>query len=154
MTRTPYLPEEISTVFPDATSREFWDRCARHELAFQRCRECATFRNPPSPVCYKCHSNDTEWVPVEGLGTLFSWTIVTHGVHPALQEYLPFNVALVEFPDAPGVRLITNIVDAAPEELVVGMPVQLHWDDLADMSLPRFRRDEGTRRNASWRGDG
>jgi uncharacterized OB-fold protein len=135
-----YLPGEISTIFPDATSREFWDRCAQHQLAFQRCRVCGTFRNPPGPICYVCRSTETAWVPVTGDGTLFSYTIVTHAVHPALQEALPFNVALVEFPDAPDVRLVTNVVDAAPEELEIGMRVRLHWEDLSNASLPRFEK--------------
>jgi len=133
-----YLTEEISCIYPDAGSREFWDRCAGHVLSFQRCRDCGTFRNPPGPICYVCRSADTEWVAVSGEGTVFSWTIVTHAVHPALHEYLPFNVALIEFPDAPGVRLISNVVDASPEELSVGLPVRLHWEDTSSASFPRF----------------
>lgn len=140
MTDTPYLPEEISVIFPDVGSKEFWDRCARRELAFQRCTNCGTFRNPPGPICYVCRSTDSEWSPVAGDGTLFSWTIVTHPVHPALVARVPFNVALVEFPDAPGVRLVTNVVDAEPDELVVGMPVRLHWEELSHATLPRFEK--------------
>lgn len=135
----PYLPEEIGLLFPDHITQGFWDRCANHELSFQRCTACGTFRNPPVPRCHECRSADYEWAPVAGGGTLYSYTIVTHGVHPALFERLPFNVALVEFPDAPGVRLVSNVVDAAPDELRVGLPVRLHWEALADGTvLPRF----------------
>jgi uncharacterized OB-fold protein len=139
-TDSPYLPPEISDIFPDAISREFWDRCAKHELAFQRCKNCGTFRSPPGPICYVCRSSDTEWAPVSGNGTVYSYTIVTHPVHSALVDKVPFNVALVEFPDAPGVRLVTNVVDAAPEELSVGMPVRVHWEDLSGETLPRFEK--------------
>jgi uncharacterized OB-fold protein len=134
----PYLPEQISEIFPSAISQEFWDGCARHELLFQKCMSCGTFRNPPGPLCHVCRSTETEWSPVAGDGTLFSYTIVTHPVHPALVERVPFNVALVEFADAPGVRLVTNIVDAEGEDLKVGMPVRLHWEDLPQVTLPRF----------------
>jgi uncharacterized protein len=79
-------------------------------------------------------------VPVAGNGIVFSFTIVTHAVHPALQVAVPFNVVLVEFPDAPGVRLVTNVVDATPDELWVGMPVRVHWEDLSNASLPRFEK--------------
>jgi uncharacterized OB-fold protein len=136
---SPYLPENIADQFPDAVTQEFWDRCARHELAFQRCSACGTFRNPPVPICHACRSTETEWVPVSGQGTVYSFTIVTHAVHAELLRKIPFNVVLVEFPDAPGVRLISNVVDAAPEGLRIGMAVRLHWDDLSDgRALPRF----------------
>jgi uncharacterized protein len=137
---SPYLPAEISGIFPDAGSREFWERCAKHELVFQRCTNCGTFRNPPVPICYVCRSSDTEWFQVSGEGTVYSYTIVTHPVHPALVDKVPFNIVLVEFPDAPGVRLVSNLVDAGPDEIEVGTPVRLHWEDLSGETLPRFER--------------
>jgi uncharacterized protein len=141
MIDSPYLPEEIVHLYPDAISKEYWDRCARHVLAFQRCASCGTFRHPPVPVCYVCRSTESEWAEVPGTGTVYSFTIVTHAVHPDLVDRLPFNVALVELPEAPGVRLVTNVVDAAPEDMAVGMRVRLHWDDLSTgASLPRFER--------------
>jgi hypothetical protein len=53
---------------------------------------------------------------------------------------VPFNVALVEFSDAPGVRLVTNVVDTTPDQLEVGLRVRLHWEDLSHASLPRFEK--------------
>jgi uncharacterized OB-fold protein len=140
-TNSPYLTEAIAELFPDAISRQFWDRCAQHVLAFQKCTACGAFRNPPVPICHVCRSTDVEWSPVSGVGTVYSFTIVHHAVHPGLLDKIPFNVCLVEFADAPGVRLITNVVDAGPDELEIGMPVRLHWEDLANGStLPRFER--------------
>jgi uncharacterized protein len=140
-TDTPYLSPEVATLFPDHISQEFWDRCARHGLAFQRCAECGTFRHPPAPICHVCRSARSEWAPVEGRGSVYTYTIVTHGVHPALMVSLPFNVVLVEFPDAPGVRLVTNVIDAEPTELKGGMAVEVAWEDLENgTSLPRMRK--------------
>jgi uncharacterized OB-fold protein len=141
ITEAPYLPVEVSELFPDHISQTFWDRCRAHELVFQRCSSCQTFRHPPGPICYVCRSADAEWVAVEGSGTVFTYTVVTHGVHPALSESLPFNVVLVEFPDAPGVRLVSNVIDATPDQLKSGMAVALAWQDLPNgSSLPRFQR--------------
>jgi uncharacterized protein len=133
-----YLPEELTAVFPDHISAEFWERCARHELSFQRCVRCGTFRHPPSPVCHQCRSTEYEYAPVAGHGTVYSFTVVTHALHPTLQPYVPYNVALIEFEDAPGVRLISNVVDASPDELEVGMPVRVEWEATAGATLPRF----------------
>lgn len=120
-TESPYLPAEVAELFPDHLSQEFWDRAARHELVFQRCTQCQTFRHPPAPICHACQSAHFEWTPVAGRGTVFS--------------------ILVEFPDAPGVRLVSNLVDIPPEELEVHQVVELLWEDLDNgVSLPRFRR--------------
>jgi len=137
-----YLPEQFSSVlFPDSVGEEFWDRCARHELAFQRCTQCGTFRNPPVPICHHRRSTEWTWQPVSGEGTVFSFTIVTHPVHPDLASYVPFNVCLVEFADAPGVRLVSNVVDAQPDELAVGLPVRVRWEDHENgTTLPRFEK--------------
>ena len=141
MMTTPYLSADVAELFPDHISQGFWARCRRHELAFQRCRNCKTYRHPPGPVCHACRSTEVEWVSVTGRGTVYTYTVVTHAVHPSLSMALPFNVALVEFPDAPGVRLVTNVVDAEPSDLKVGMGVDLAWEDLdSGVSLPRFRR--------------
>jgi uncharacterized OB-fold protein len=135
-----YLPPEIAACFPDQFTREYWERTARGELAFQRCAHCTTFRQPPGPICPNCNSFATEWVPVAGRGTVYTYTVVTHAVHPALADTVPFNVVLVEFPDAPGVRLVTNLVDVAPEELTMGMEVEVVYERTPAMTLPRVRR--------------
>jgi len=137
----PYLPAEVAELFPDELSREFWERAKRHELVFQQCARCQTFRHPPAPICHVCRSFEFQWTQVSGRGTVFSFTIVTHGVHPALLQSLPFNVILVEFPDAPGVRLVSNLIDTAPAEVKVNQAVELVWEDLDNgTTLPRFRR--------------
>jgi len=142
-TPTPYLPAEVAELFPDHTSQEFWNRAKQHELVFQQCTNCQTFRHPPAPICHVCRSYDFQWTPVAGRGVIFSYTIVTHPVHAALAASLPFNVVLVEFPDAPGVRLVSNLIDTAAEDVQVNLAVELVWEDLDHgTSLPRFRRAE------------
>jgi len=134
-----YLPDAMTTVFPNHVSKEFWDGCDRHELSFQRCSACGTFRHPPGPICWNCRSTDYTFVPVSGQGRVYSFTIVTHALSPLLAPYVPYNVALIEFDDAPGVRLVSNVVDAAAEELEVGMPVHVEWQTTgAGSTLPRF----------------
>jgi uncharacterized OB-fold protein len=137
---TSYLPAEIAACYPDQYTREYWDRAAQGALAFQRCADCTTFRHPPGPMCGNCGSFAAEWVTVGGRGTVYTYTVVTHAVHPALIDVVPFNIVLVEFPDAPGVRLVTNLVDVPREELALGMPVEVVYERTPAMTLPRVRR--------------
>lgn len=135
-----YLPESIVASFPDQYSQEYWDRVAKGELAFQRCASCKTFRHPPGPMCPNCASFEVEWHAVEGRGTIYSWEIVTLALNDALADYVPFNIVLVEFADAPGVRLVTNCIDAEDEELSIGMPVEVVYQKYSKLTLPRVKK--------------
>jgi uncharacterized OB-fold protein len=133
-------------IHPDVHTRPFWEACRRHELCFQRCSACGRFRHPPLPGCPHCGSTAVEWTRVAGRGRVFSYTIVHHPAVPELADRVPYNVVAVEFDDAPGVRLISNVLDAAIEEIRVGMPVELVWDEMSPgVPLARFRRAEKER---------
>lgn len=134
------LPPEIATIHPDADSRPFWEFCAAHELRFQRCTACGRFRHPPKTGCPHCGSTEAEWARTAGRGGVFSYTIIHHPTVPALAEAVPYNVVVVEFDDAPGVRLISNLVGVPPDALRIGMQVEVAWDEAgAGVVLPRFR---------------
>lgn len=135
-----YLPE-LAQLCPDVHTRAFWDFCRRRELRFQRCDACRRLRHPPLPGCPHCGATASGWVAVGGRGRVFSFTVVHHAAVPALRERVPYNVVTVEFDDAPGVRLVSNVLDVVPADLHVGMAVDLVWDiEGDDVLLPRFRR--------------
>ncbi len=136
----PYLPAELPFMTPGRDDAPWWEALRRHELLIQRCAACGTWRHPPSPLCPACQATAVRWERASGRGRVFSWTIVHHAVHPALVGHVPYNVVLVELPDAGGVRLITNLVDVAPAELAVGLEVEVVFEDLPDATLARFRR--------------
>ena len=80
---------------------------------------------PPVPICYNCRSFDFTWTPVERRGVVYSYIISYHPVHPSPQDHPSYNIALVELPHAGDVRMVGNVIDAAKEEVQVGMPVEL-----------------------------
>ena len=108
--------------------RPYFDALARGILAFPRCGDCGRFHWYPMKLCPFCHRAGIGWVAVSGVASLFSWTIVRHDFDPAaIERYglrAPYIVALLEFADAPGVRLISNLVEADPDALAIGMAVQ------------------------------
>jgi uncharacterized OB-fold protein len=132
---------DLASIAPDATTAPFWDACRRRELRLQRCGDCGAFRQPPSPGCPHCGSARGDWPLLSGRGTVFSFTIVHHAAVPPLAADVPYNVVVIELDDAPGARLISNVLDVAPDDVSVGMRVDLAWDETPDgVVLPRFRR--------------
>ncbi|MBB3751539.1 putative OB-fold protein [Mycolicibacterium sp. BK634] len=59
----------------------------------------------------------------------------------------PYIVAIVEIAEQPDVRLITNVVDVEPEDMSVGLEVEVFFEDWTDFSgdedsrvwIPLFR---------------
>lgn len=115
----------------------FWfEAAAEKRLVVQRCSSCATLRHPPGPCCPHCRSLEWDTVEASGRGTVYSYVVAHHPRHPAF-DY-PLLVAVVELEE--GTRLITNLVDVAPDDVRVGMPVTLAWLEAdPDLTLPVFR---------------
>ena len=115
----------------------FWFEAAReHRLVIQRCIDCKELRHPPGPACPHCGSFEWDTVDASGRGTVFTYTVAHHPQLPAF-DY-PLSIAVVAL--AEGTRLIANLVDVAPYDVSIDMPVELTWIDTdAEMSLPAFR---------------
>lgn len=112
----------------------FFDNVRQGRLAFPRCEACAQFHWYPMPRCPHCQSHRIAWSPVSGRGEIFSLTEVRHAFDKSRRESLPYIVALLTFPDAPGVRLITNIVRAEYAGLRIGDPVEAIYPADASVS--------------------
>ena len=140
MDRSGRIPAELGPVADDVWTAPFWAAAREHRLVVAQCAVCARFRIPPTPFCPSCTSQSLDWPELPGTASLFTYTIVRHAVVPALTSAVPYVVGLVELDGAPGVRLVTNIVDCDPDVLRVGDPLEVVWDDLGDdRTVPRFR---------------
>ena len=136
-----YFPPGTPGPEPTLDDTAFWDYCARHELRFQRCVGCGRFRLPPMPACPHCRSLEHEWVRAPETGEVFSFTVVYHAAVPEIAAALPYNIAIVAFPECDGVRLVSNVMDASAEEMRIGMRVRLAWDTAGNgRTVPRFRK--------------
>ena len=123
----------------DGTSGEFYQYCKNHELRFQRCMKCGKWRHVPRDMCAECGSWDWEWAKSSGRGKLFTWTVVTLPMHPAFKEEVPYAVCLIDMEEGP--RVVSRIVDVAPQDLRMGLPVEVIFDAVTpEVTLPRFRR--------------
>ena len=135
-----WFPDAMPRPAVNEDTRPFFEAARDHRLVVQRCRSCGTHRHPPRPVCATCGSFEALWEEVSGRGTLFTWSVVHQPFHPALREAVPYVVAIVELEGTGGTRFTSNLVDAGPEHLVVGQPVEVAWEEMGpDLTLPRFR---------------
>ena len=116
----------------------WWQAAADHRLVVQTCTGCGTTRHPPAPRCWTCRSEEHDWVEVPGTGTVYTYTVVHQSFIPGLE--VPHVVAAIDLDEGGGARLVSNVVDCDPQEVHIGMPVTVVWDDRSpDVSLPRFR---------------
>ena len=123
---------------PIDVTRPFWDGLAADEIRLQRCRDCASWVFYPRPRCSTCLSAALDWHPVSGRGRVYSFTIARQATHPAFAADVPQLLAIVELDE--GVRMTTTMVDVAPEDLAVGLPVAPVFDHGDDgVTLLRFR---------------
>ncbi|HEX7443088.1 MAG TPA: OB-fold domain-containing protein [Acidimicrobiales bacterium] len=120
----------------------FWTGGADGRLRFLRCRACRTYVHPPSPRCSDCLSSELAPEEVSGRAT-----VVAHTVN--VQEWIPgsgpYLIGLVAIEEDERVRLMTNLVDVAIEDVYTGMAVEVVFDHHDDVYLPLFRPAAGGR---------
>src|SRR5579883_965064 len=109
-----------SKPLPEITeeNRPYWESAKAHRLALQRCTNCGKFRLPISTFCPNCLSDATEWTPVSGRGTVYSFVIMHQVYRPAFRAEVPYNVAAIEFEEGP--RVYSNIVGCPNDQIKVG----------------------------------
>jgi uncharacterized OB-fold protein len=121
-----------------AEAREFFEHCARGELAVQRCGACALLRHFPRPHCPRCLSSDYTWLVCSGAGVVHAFTVIRQNANPRFARRLPYCVAYVEL--AEGVRLLSGLRDVDVDAVHVGLPVQVVFIDEPDaLPVPWFR---------------
>ena len=114
----------------DHDSIPFWDYIKAHNVHLQKCPKCSRLRFPPLPSCPYCGELGGEWTAVSGEGTIYSWVIVYHPIDPRLFSQVPFIIAMIELKEGP--RIIGRLVNAQPEQIKIGMPVKVVYEDIDD----------------------
>jgi uncharacterized OB-fold protein len=123
---------------PDADSRHFWEGVENHELRIQKCRACDRHIYYPRSLCPYCHGADLEWVRASGSGILYSYTVSRRPAGPGFAADVPYVVALVDLAEGP--RMMSNLVDVAPEDVTIGQRVEVDFREMSPgLTLPVFR---------------
>jgi uncharacterized protein len=122
-------------------NRHFWEGGRDRKLQFLRCPHDGTYVHPPTAFCPVCYRKDLVVEAVSGRATVATYTVNHQAWMPGPE--LPYVVAIVEIDEDPTVRLTTNIVNCAPDDVKSGMPVKVTFEEHdGDVWLPLFEPAE------------
>ncbi len=122
----------------DSDTAKFWDGCKRHELLMQRCEQCNSYRYPPRSICPKCFSQNARWDKVRGRGEVYTFTVARVPLSPEWASDTPYVIGVILLDE--GVRIVSTIVGCKPEDIKIGMTVEVTFDDITEkITLPKFK---------------
>ena len=131
------IPGDHVRIAVNKDTEPFWQAAKERRLVAPQCAECHAFRLPPTPFCPNCRSKSVNWVELSGRATVYSFAVV-HGF-PGMPDLL-LVPAVLDLPDAPGARLVSNVVDVSPADVSIGMSLRADFSPIADgWLLPVFR---------------
>lgn len=131
------MTTEMQTRTDSEIGDYFWASVKAQAMQLPWCTHCQALFFHPRPICPKCWTPVTQWKAVSGKGKVWSHSVVRY---PLLRgpwpDRLPYTVAFVTLDEGP--RVLSNIVDCAPEEVHAGMPVQLVYRERDGQMLYLF----------------
>lgn len=117
-------------------SDAFFDAARDGRLLIQRCDDCNEYQFYPRQVCVHCDSANVSWAEASGRGTVHTFTVIHQQGMPGWRDETPFVAAIIDLEE--GARMTSNVVDVAPSDVRIGMPVTVTFVDEGPYVLPRF----------------
>ncbi len=114
-------------------ARHWRTRNQRYSLTGEVCETCGDKIFPPRDICPECDAPAKTPFTFSGRGKVYSFSTV-YNAPEGYEENLPYTVALVKLDEGPMVT--AQLADVAPDEVEVGMPVEM---------VTRKLRQEGDR---------
>jgi uncharacterized OB-fold protein len=137
---TVSVPEpSLPRLWPD--TEFYWTSGADGHWRFLYCVSCQRIIHPPVPFCPRCGSDRTEVRPVAGTASVWSFSVV----YQRFVEWLevPYVLAIVAPTEDPEVHVTTRLVGCRPEEVAIGMPVKVTFEEHGSVFLPVFEPAAG-----------
>lgn len=122
--------------FLDPDNTAFWTGGAEGRLLIHHCSDCGWWTHPAAPRCRKCHGANVAPAPVSGRGKVATYT-VNH--KPWIPGSEPYIIGLVELHEQPALFLTTNLVGIDAEDVVIGMEVEVVFEESNGIWYPLFR---------------
>lgn len=130
----------VQRPLPYATpdTKPFWNYARQHELRMQKCQDCGHIRWPAGMFCPKCLSDKAEWVKLSGKGSVYTFGITHYIYDKWYTDKVPYAVAVIELAEGP--HTMGNVTGCKHEDIKIGMPVEVYFDDVnEEFSIPTWR---------------
>jgi uncharacterized OB-fold protein len=134
------MPSRPLPRFPEPDTQPFWEATKEHRLTYQKCNDCGNVVFYPRQHCTSCGSKNLSWHDSQGLGTVYSYSVVRQNRHPSFKDLGAYAVAYVDLDE--GFRMLSNIVGVRDpvNDVKIGQRVKVQWEDQegGQVSLPLF----------------
>ena len=114
------LPSPIS----NSENKVFLEAAQNNQLVLKYCNTCKEPHYYPRTICPHCGSDDTTWVKSNGLGEIYSYTVMRRGVE------VPFAMAYVHLQE--GISILTHLTNCDFDAIRVGQKVKVVFQETQD----------------------
>ena len=114
------LPSPISN--PENTV--FLEAAQDNQLLLKYCNACKEAHYYPRTICPHCGSDDTTWMKSDGLGEIYSYTVMRRGVE------VPFAMAYVRLRE--GICMLTHLTNCDFDSIRIGQKVKVVFQETQD----------------------
>lgn len=135
------MATQVKRAFPAITpaNRHFWCGGSDGKLHILRCGDCGHWIHPYAARCPACRSAAIGPAPVSGRATIAGFTVNHQPWSPDWE--VPYVVAIVELEEQQDLRLMTNLPRTPIEDVRIGMPVKVYFEQYGDVFLPLFEAE-------------
>lgn len=119
--------DPFAAAYPETA--EFWAAAEQGRLLLAKCADCGKAHWYPRAVCPLCGGARLAWSQASGRGSLYAFTRAQRADPPYILAYVTLDE---------GPTLMTNIVDAAYEDLRIGQAVQVRFQPAAEGRMMPF----------------
>ena len=114
------LPSPIN----NPENKVFLEAAQNNQLILKYCNTCKAPHYYPRTICPHCGSDDTTWVKSNGLGEIYSYTVMRRGVE------VPFAMAYVLLEE--GISMLTHLTNCDFDAIGVGQKVKVVFQETQD----------------------
>ncbi len=122
---------------PTPTTQPFWDALAQHTIRIQYSPSAQRYVFYPRVLAPGTLADDLQWREISGAASLYTYTVAYRPVAPHFANDVPQILAVGQWDEGP--RFATEIVNADPSELRVGMRIRPVFVDVPEEGITLLR---------------
>ena len=118
------MAHQLPSPIINPENQVFWEAAQKDRLILKVCNSCKEVHYYPRAICPHCGSNDTAWIDSEGVGEIYSYTVMRRGVE------VPFAMAYVRLQE--GISMLTHLTNCDFDAIRIGQKVKVEFQETQD----------------------